>query len=366
MFNCEDYVSPWFGQVLGLWAGFVVAVQDLLPSMCRLSAFDPRIKAHASVPGRASHAMCDNGLPDECAPFDQHPESWFAGAAFQGGVIAWSGAFWPMDSLPVVEPSGTLAPPIRIGTREPRLGEPEVVQRTLGPPCSVRTVQREGKSRVQFSHAVSFWFPAPHQLCLGSKGCASVPASSHKQHSIDVRLGSEALGSTLSASATVGPLKASEAACGFADSCQRTVQGGSCRSLQFCLPTTSHAAGVSWGGLCRPQQQAGLLFVPGSLHDTACHAARVSQHGSGSAHEPCHHLASPSRQPGVLQIMVSSPTADPGGSCRSRQPHGLSPAYDSAPADVCNAKVLSATVQGGWRFLSILAVGPPSGSFRCS
>ena len=141
----DNFVSPWFGQVLGLWANFVVAIQDLLPRDHVICSCDPRLEDAYYTPARPPLV----GVKADCCNCEHKGlASWFTGAHLGGGVIAWSGANQGMDSLPVVEPSLSLAPSCAFCTGEPGCSDPSVVQRAHCPTSSTRGVPDKGTCTV--------------------------------------------------------------------------------------------------------------------------------------------------------------------------------------------------------------------------
>ena len=82
MIHYDNFVSPWFGQVLGLWANFVVAVQDLLPRDHVISSCDPRLEDAYYTPARPPLV----GVEADCCNCEHKGlASWFTGAHLGGG-----------------------------------------------------------------------------------------------------------------------------------------------------------------------------------------------------------------------------------------------------------------------------------------
>ena len=268
----SNFVSPWFAQVLGLWAGFVAVVQDLLPGDFVFSEVDPRLDDSIPCPTR----------------------SWLQGESmtpFPGGC-----------------------------TTRSRLVGHAVVQRANGPPSCGRSVYKDGgrrsaKFHVKFSD-VAFWFPATRQLHLPAARAPAINKAAFGQ------TGHHHSGRCIGPVIPDTPASVTSAVQG--GSCRSlqqrqqigppvpAVQGGSCRSLQpHFLPQDSPAEWpclVPFPILGLPLAQATSLRVGASSHSPLVGAGRQTP-------VPGHNM------PAAMSGVSSRPTVGLQAEDRSRHPY---------------------------------------------
>ena len=300
----SNFVSPWFAQVLGLWAGFVAAVQDLLPGDLVLSEADPRLDDSILRPTRSwLQGESETGACSQADWYIGHdPTSWFDGTTAGGGVIVGCGAFRQMDSWPVVEPAVSMTPFPGSCTIRSRLAGHAHVQRAKGPPSCSRSMYKDGGRRsVKFSDTVAFWFPVAGQLHIPAACAPAIndEASGHTGHRCSARCIGPVIPDVPASvtSAVQGGSRRSLQQRHQVGPPVPAVQGGSCRSLQpRFLPQDSPADWPCLKPLSRPPGRC-------SNHSWATSAAdRIRVWGSASSF---HHAATDSEA-----LLCAAPVED--------------------------------------------------------